>query len=357
MPAQKNQHYIPQFYQRLFSSDNKSVEAYLINNNKIVSSPIKSTASKDYMYSVNGEEKDGIGLEQILSILESHISDTIKNVVANPIQSIDGNYRFWLLFSVLLQEGRTDLSSYNLQTVIYELQLQILNAQGLPNKTAENILKELYSKPAPLSIDSTLANLSHCMDLELKVLVNNTSIGFITSDNPVCRWNYWFEERGVDSLGWGSRGLVCYYPLSPKKGVLLYDNVVYESDVPDEDYLELRDVNDVIVLNRAVFYYADNILLFEKSSIQETDIKEIVTWQKHLERNDRIVVDCFNYKGKDKMYVYEKYARNLGLLSFLRMKSDWYNRLIGEDTFYRHKQSPAEDWEIDALSYHIMKHN
>lgn len=357
MPTQKNQHFVPQFYQRFFSSDNKNIDSYLIKENKIVSSPIKSTASKDYMYSINGEEKDGVDFEQILSLLESHISETFKYVVANPIQKLDGYHRFWLLFSALLQEGRTDLSSYNLQTVLVELESQMLAGQGVPQNTAELQLREIFSKPAPLSIDSTLAHLTHCMDLELKVLVNNTATAFVTSDNPVCRWNHWYEEREVDSLGWGSRGLVCYYPISPKVGVLLYDGVVYESDNFDVDYLELRDENDVMMLNMAVHYYADNILLFNKETILETEIKNIVNQQEHLERQNRIVVDFFNYKGEDKLYVYERYAKGLGQLSFIRTKNEWNNRLLEKDTFYRHKQDSVEDGVIDALSYHIMKHN
>lgn len=357
MPTQKNQHFVPQFYQRFFSSDNKTIASYLIKDNRIVTSPIKNTASKDYMYSINGKEEDGADFEQILSLLESRIAETFNYIVANPIQRLDGCHRFWILFSVLLQEGRTDLSAYNLQTALVELESQLLAGQGVPHNKAELLLRELFSKPAPLSIDSTLANLSHCIDLELKVLVNNTSIAFITSDNPVCRWNHWYEEREVDSLGWGSRGLVCFYPISPKIGVLLYDEVVYENGIPDTDYKELEDENDVMMLNMAVLYYADNILLFNKETIQENEIKKIVNQQEHLERQNRIVVDFFNYKGEDKLYVYERYAKGLGHLSFIRMKKEWQDCLLDPNTFYRYKQNPVEDWEIDALSYHIMKHN
>ena len=357
MPTQKNQHFVPRFYQYFFSSDNKTIASYLIKNNKIVLSPIKSTASKDYMYTLSGEEKEGANLEQILSLLESHIAETFKYVVDTPIQKIDGCHRFWLLFSALLQASRTDLSSYNLQTALVELKSQMLAGQGVPQNTAELQLREIFSKPAPLSIDSTLAHLTHCMDLELKVLVNNTATAFVTSDNPVCRWNHWYEEREVDSLGWGSRGLVCYYPISPKVGVLLYDGVVYESDNFDVDYLELRDENDVMMLNMAVYYYADNILLFKQGSIQETEINKIVNQQEHLERQDRVVIDFFNYEGEDKLYVYERYAKGLGQLSFIRTKNEWNNRLLEKDTFYRHKRDSVEDGVIDALSYHIMKHN
>ena len=356
MPNQKNQHFVPQFYQRFFSSDNKNIDSYLIKENKIVSSPIKSTASKNYMYSIDGEEKDGADFEKILSLLESRIAETFKYVIANPIQKLDGSHRFWLLFSALLQEGRTDLSSYNLQTVLVELDSQMLVGQGVPQDTAKLLLADLFSKPAPLSIDSTLANISCCIDLDIKVLVNNTAIAFITSDNPVCRWNHWYEEHGVDSLGWGSRGLVCYYPISPKIGVLLYDGVVYEHDSPDTDYIELNDENDVMMLNMAVHYYADNILLFNKETIQEDDIIKLVNRQEHLERQDRMVIDFFNYNGNDKMYVYQKYVKGLGWLSFIRMKKEWYDCLLDQDTFYRYKQNPVEDGIIDALSYHIMKH-
>ena len=83
MPTQKNQHFVPQFYQRFFSSDNKAIASYLIKDNRIVTSPIKNTASKDYMYSINGKEEDGADFEQILSLLESRIAETFNYIVAN----------------------------------------------------------------------------------------------------------------------------------------------------------------------------------------------------------------------------------------------------------------------------------
>ena len=59
MPKQKNQHYVPKFYQRLFSVDGNTIGVYIPEQGKkIDSANIKFQASEDYLYLIR-HEQDG----------------------------------------------------------------------------------------------------------------------------------------------------------------------------------------------------------------------------------------------------------------------------------------------------------
>ena len=75
----KNQHYVPQFYQRYFSIDNKNIGAYVISCGKnILSAPIKTQSSGDYFYSENME------IEHALGGMEGLAKGVIDKIIANP---------------------------------------------------------------------------------------------------------------------------------------------------------------------------------------------------------------------------------------------------------------------------------
>ena len=70
MTIQKNQHYVPQFYQRRFSPDGKTIGSYIIEQErKIDIAPIKHQASHDYFYTKETEQKNNV--EESLGKLEA----------------------------------------------------------------------------------------------------------------------------------------------------------------------------------------------------------------------------------------------------------------------------------------------
>ena len=70
MATQKNQHYVPQFYQRRFSPDGKSIGSYIIEQErKIDQASIKHQASRDFFYTNETERKNN--LEASLGALEA----------------------------------------------------------------------------------------------------------------------------------------------------------------------------------------------------------------------------------------------------------------------------------------------
>lgn len=77
----KNQHYVPQFYQRMFSGDvnHKTIGAYIISGRKYIpAAPIKNQSTGDYFYSDNQKIEDALGK------MEELASDVVKKIKSNP---------------------------------------------------------------------------------------------------------------------------------------------------------------------------------------------------------------------------------------------------------------------------------
>ena len=77
----KNQHYVPQFYQRFFSSDqnHKTIGAYAIKQRKYIPmAPIKNQSSGDYFYSDNQKIEDALGRMEALA------SEVINKIISDP---------------------------------------------------------------------------------------------------------------------------------------------------------------------------------------------------------------------------------------------------------------------------------
>ena len=68
-------------------------------------------------------------------------------------------------------------------------------------------------------------------DLCPLIIVNESEIGFVTSDNPVTKYNKWFMERNYQPpYGFGHIGFQCFIPLSPRICFCLYDDTVYKKE-------------------------------------------------------------------------------------------------------------------------------
>jgi hypothetical protein len=62
----------------------------------------------------------------------------------------------------------------------------------------------------------------------MHLLLNETSMEFITSDDPVVIHNQWCEgvtHTGV--LGWNARGFQALFPISPSELLVLFDPLIY----------------------------------------------------------------------------------------------------------------------------------
>lgn len=286
MPNNKNQHIVPQFYQRLFSYDEKSIGKYVIHLRKCFSSSIRNTASEDYYY----DDKDFIEsgkqtIEKTLNIIETGAAVAINE---------------------LIQNGEEILSPKECQFLYSFIGLQILRTKSFAKRTEEvsnNILKEVNTQVQKLfpnlvitnDIKPHIASLKHAasmtlslLDLRYKVLeISIPDSFFLTSDNPVSQFNPFLYRNNIYNQGPALVGALVFLPISPVKGVLLYDSQIYKIGTRKSNVVQIKQRVDVESLNLLTCLNAYNELLYNQLNQAHfcfTNLIERVDKFRNLER-------------------------------------------------------------------------
>ena len=269
MAENKRQHYVPQNYLRGFSSDGVNVGVYHIDSGECIKkAPINGQAQESYFYGKNLE------LEKQLSELEQLLADNRKSIYDNPTENLNLYQRETLYQDMMLQLSRTKHMAN-----LYE-EIATANARRIWRHCEDEQVRQhaddfvvKFDNPviAPMAI--LLQNLAICLDLEFKVLRNNTSIPFVTSDNPICIYNQFFEAHGCYQSGLNSIGEQIYYPLSPEFAVLYYDHNVYKTKYRKRNYLDVTEEGDVNSLNALVCATANECIYYHTEHVDEEHIK------------------------------------------------------------------------------------
>lgn len=270
----KNQHYVPQFYQRFFSSDGKVTGAYVLEHKKIVAAaPIKNQASGDYFYSPN------MKIEEALTSLEGLASTAINKLIVNPKEKLADEDAMALYVFAMIQFGRTkafadkmanhaDVSGTTMLKQYVQAMRKTAKASEVKDITDE-ILEGVSIKLDEPGLHS-LGIISQMMDVladlqpYAKILINKTKKPFVTSDNPACLYDQHFERIGGLDYAMGSCGIQLYLPLTPNMAILYYDSECYKVGEKKKRYVEISQESDVMELNKLVACYADKVLLFKQ---------------------------------------------------------------------------------------------
>ena len=269
MAEKKNQHYVPQFYQRNFSNDGKTTGVFVFGTNKYISaSAIKNQASADYFYSKN------IKIEGAISKLEGFANEAINCVLDNPKDcKLSDRNKDALYVFVIIQLGRTLSQTKKLEAAIDALSKETLRKiVGIDRESGRNEYKELtddvlnsvkigLTEPGLFAIGNFAKIVKICRDLKYKVIINRTAIPFVTSDNPVCINNQFLDKMKEDTNGLGQRGLQLLMPLSPMVAILYYDAEVYKVGPISKQYVEISDKNEIEKINNLVASQANEILI------------------------------------------------------------------------------------------------
>ena len=150
------------------------------------------------------------------------------------------------------------------------------------------------------------------------IVVQTESDVFITSDNPVFKYNQYMEQiRNRGTTGLGQTGIQVFLPLSPKHILVLYDKDVY-------DYVrkQLPTETDVDVLNGLQVISANNNLYFNDWK-QSTAIEDLASRYAHLRQHDPTVLNEFSSDENPQHFLTVSYDQtpNIGLdMSFLQVK-------------------------------------
>lgn len=268
MAEKKKQHYVPKLYLRQFSinENNNQIGLFFIDKeyfNKAV--PLKSQAQEDYFYGADGV------IEEELSELETKVAPFLRKIIStNVLPNKQHPEHLTLLAFTFIMASRTKDSAEQMKEMTDKLFRELMSYEvGLRDKV-ENI--RIYPvNPSAMALDAAKSTLPAALDLKVKLLINKTTIKFITSDHPVVKYNQFLEERGHQggNVGVATKGLQVFFPISPKHMLCFYDGSIYKIGSKSQNNIEIINPSDVDSLNYSQVLNCYNHLYFNHETTEK----------------------------------------------------------------------------------------
>lgn len=192
----------------------------------------KKPAAKSWLYGADGEA------ERHFASIEGAAAGSIRQILATgrpPRRWYEDHYR--LINFLMLQWARTPAAERLANAQVDAITKSLLRQREAPPEILDNLDRVKISDGNAMqnAITMALLNAPAVYDLAFK-LIDNTrfeTAPFVTSDHPVSVHNRLFE--GADDLpvtGTGAAGLQYWLPLSPRYGLMFYDDVMYRLGRP-----------------------------------------------------------------------------------------------------------------------------
>lgn len=227
MPANRRQHYVPQFYLRQFSGPGGgTIGVWRVSSGRFIpQAKLKGQAAKAWFYGEDGEAERHFGS------IEAAAAVPIREMLRTgrpPIRLGPDHYR--LVYFVMLQLARTPAAADATNRTIDVIAKSFIRQQEPPADVLARLDRVVISNGNALhqGLRDALIGAPAIYDLHFKLIDNTSGTPFVTSDNPVTLLNSFL--RGGEDLnvtGMGAVGLQIWLPLSPTRGLLFYDDATY----------------------------------------------------------------------------------------------------------------------------------
>ena len=261
MPQNKKQHYVPRFYLKRFSSDEASINIWLVQHEKdIYGASLEDQCYKNYFY---GKQLD---VEQALGVLENNayaFMETVETRRVLPIPWSPGHC-FMILY-VLMQYVRTEFYVDTIDDmhdrVLRHMYRQKMKSLGIDIDQYKIGIQDV----AAYALGVSSQTYPVLLDLNYKLLVNRTDTEFVTSDNPVVLYNQLlsFRNRKIGSQsGIAQKGLQIFFPIGPNLAIIFFDDNVYAVGKQNSQIVDVTLYKDVHEINTLQVCSASNCIYF-----------------------------------------------------------------------------------------------
>ena len=266
MADNKNNHYVPQFYLRNFSTDSERKTVHLYNIKRaipILNVGISGQCYRHYLYGNDGRLERGLGS------LETAISPVFSDLITTGTVPARGTKQHGLIAQFIsVQNGRTVSKESEInQTIDLFAKYQLQQTEPELAATLDDLQIGLKNA-AILNVQQTAIMAPLLFDLHYKLLHPPTDSHFVTSDNPILLLNQFLDRSHMRfTRGFACRGLQIYCPISPQYSLFLYDSDLYKVGPVGRHCVEIA-APDVTQLNILQYLYAQENLYFssEKES-------------------------------------------------------------------------------------------
>lgn len=343
----RNQHFVPRFYLKNFSvlGNEKQLVVFNVKKEKYIrAGSLSDQAVKKYYYGKDGEMEEG------LSKLEGEMAQVIHQIkVSSALPAHASRDHRMILYFVVTTEVRNPKYAKKLQEITESFGELIKQHVNFPEKYRTPEYKLGLKDPAIFSFLNYRKHVIILSDLHAKLLINDTPLPFITSDNPIIHYNQFLEQNTQEKAitGFAIKGLQMFVPISPKLMLMLYDSQVYyvgnrkRKTVQIQKREEIDQLNTLQLLNSSANVYGSELLT-------EAYANKLLLRASSFEKPGKEFIEEFPGTQKDSIIRKSgatSCRTNLGLsFVFLSTHAGRYNF---ENTF-RHGRPFAED-AIDAF--------
>lgn len=288
----KNQHYVSQFYLKNFSinKNKKNIGAYLLNEDRFIkSTEIKNQVSDRYYY---GE--DGI-IEERLGFMETRQSPLINKIFEKevPLKNSAGERDLYELVALThIRNPKIVRYFKNMVNAVANSSVYDFLGKGSLEKHAKIIGFKF--------IDDIV---NFLVDLDYKILVNETDVPFITSDLPVVRYNKYLENfsNSFCTIAYSLVGLKVFLPLNENMCLVLYDSETYKIGNKKDKFVYVSCEKEINQINLLQVLNCESMLYFNEK-FTETYAKELVA----ISRKKRYIDQSKKYLLIGKSYITER---------------------------------------------------
>ncbi len=255
----KNQHFVPQFYLRIFSGGERRIGLYGVESRLLV--PLASIKHQCYRHHFYGKDER---LENAFSQFEEEVAPILKKISESSTLPSKGTKEWILLMQfVSFQHLRTEAQK---NLIDQETDLQIKAVLEEDSRIAKEDLQKIRveSQASVLLALSSAPKFAYGIsDLAACLLVTPGANTLVTSDNPVVLYNQYCEDvtnSGV--LGAICNGLQVFLPFTPEMSLMLYDARIYALNSSDEEVVVIDSNKDSSALNLLQAVHAGENIYF-----------------------------------------------------------------------------------------------
>lgn len=264
----KNQHYVPQFLLKNFSSrGNKFIWTYDKNEkyniqNQIKERPIKKVASEEFFYDQQKNHKKG-SYEYALQKVENETAPIIRKIIETKnIKDLSKEERIKISLFITIQNLRTKGQLLRTESSMELLSHQLKEKANIkiPKIDSKKIWFSMFEQSKKFS--ETLINkvwmLSEC---------NNS---FLISDNPVTLQNTTDNSEIRGTLGLESYGVEIYLPISPSLTISLFCEKLFKNNGYHKNHIPnlICEPENVENLNSLQVAYSERFIFSQKNEFE-----------------------------------------------------------------------------------------
>ena len=291
--TKRKHHFVPRFYLRAFQSEPGRI--HLCNLKRSLT--VENASLRDQCYKRKFYGTNNI-LEDQLAKLEGCIAPVLQSIIAkDAIPSFGSDNYLTLLAFVAMQALRTPTSADQVNQIVDKVMKQA-HSNGLNSSDVDvEAMRFGFNDPVLMSLRLLEFMWTAIPDLRAQLIVSPNEV-FLTSDNPVYRYNQYCEgTRHMGTTGFFQCGIQFFVPLSPRHQLVLYDSTTYDVKLPNRlSGIRRPKQSDIDSLNKMQLISAnENVYFSDWQQLQ--DIKRLHSSAKHLRSPDPTVVQEYGQDG------------------------------------------------------------